>query len=1138
MNSVLANWIMISDKKAKVYSHSELYGLVSGAVKDVPAKEVIRKLITDGIVAQSASNYYGLTEKGLKLRCKLPLVYEAKVQKKEETVKPVNPEEWNKFRKVCSYYAECVQYNERRDNYIRIEGDKCSLNTVKHGCSVYYIPPNMPYGWLQKPEEGLSKVVELRYDRKQEFAIASIKSFTDEVETFLGYPLVGHRSKDYNEVYYTAIIQIPVEEVPNKPYSLNNTISFKLDFEHAFLNPQWVENTVPLENRGAIEKLEEKCSQIREDHMILDLQELVSLAVSMSYQADEGLDIVSPDQVRPIMRGDRRHQLFNTAVIFQAKNLQYSKVLKKELDYIANVATDSELDNTALAYIFRKHPFEPKMKTAVSIPFISTNQEQGDAVELSEESGVAVVQGPPGTGKTQMAVNLIANCVFNGESVLFTSTNHQAINAIRERSSSLFEDIPLVNFCADADGNFTQSWFDIDLTTENSKAILSKDSVSDENLYTDNAVRRLLDIKEKYSIWNGVYSEYTSCEEEYENCLRMCLSSLKVTSEKLSLDGVSELFGKEKILMKDRYSFFDRVLFRVKRLRRQREEALAWLKNAFPILYDENFSQFSSSSASFPEDLKKAREYLKKVDELQKKLAVLEDKIEKLPDWDEGFREFSSKLSQLSSNCQKAFLFRYYNRLGEGLSEDRLEELETFQKNNSRQRGFDKAKNHSGKLRLLKTQDDEYDSFLSSLKDIYKVHPAWAVTLQSVSRAYPCVPGIVDQVIVDESSQCLPAYVIPAMFRAKRIVVVGDEKQFKPITQIKEKAHKLLLERYKISDEERSLYFTENSAYDIAQYHLDRSKYKLMLKEHFRCSEEIASFINDTVYSGRMRIRSGEHGFNFPQNCGYKHAVEWVDVCNDKEGEIDAVIERLRTLVKNEYKGSIGIISPLRVIANEINERLYQEGLSQYVDKCSTAYSYQGGEQDLIIFVLGLNNETQRGQRWYIEGGGEDSENILNVAISRAKALLLVIGDKEQARASQSRIIRKLASYNPGGTNPEPTCESKYEYMLVDELEKQRIPHQIQYPLVGRRLDVAVICDTCKIDVEVDGVHFHTNSDGYRKLGDMQRDNQVMAAGWLVLRFWSYDLRDRMDACIKRIKETMTTGKVSDEIIWRRSLMR
>ena len=52
----------------------------------------------------------------------------------------------------------------------------------------------------------------------------------------------------------------------------------------------------------------------------------------------------------------------------------------------------------------------------------------------------------------------------------------------------------------------------------------------------------------------------------------------------------------------------------------------------------------------------------------------------------------------------------------------------------------------------------------------------------------------------------------------------------------------------------------------------------------------------------------------------------------------------------------------------------------------------------------------------------------------------------------------------------------------------------------------------------------------------MIRDQQILSCGWLVLRFWSYDLRDHMDACINRIKDTMRTGKVLDELEWRRNL--
>lgn len=1134
----LSKWMMTTKTEAKTYSYVELVSLLKecGVSKENIVAE-ITKLIGNDIVKQTPHNQYYLSSKGLKKRLTLSLVFDnKKAPDPEDKIKKVTSDEWNFFRKLCSYYSECVQYNERSDNYIRFIGKKCSMETEKKGCSIYFIPSVMPHGWLEIPPDGLTQELNFEYTDEQESAVASIRGRSDEIDNYLGYPLIGHRSKDSDEVFYTTIIQIPVEEVPTGHFAPKKSISFKLDFEHAFINPMWIETCVPIENRKLIDKLEEKCSEIRDEHAILKLDELITLAFSLSYQSEKyKLDFLSPDQIVPVMRGPAKHQFFNTAVIFQAKNLHYSKVLKKELDYIADEASNEELDKTALAYLFRKHPFEDEKKTSIATPFISSNQEQTEAVEKAQESRIAVVQGPPGTGKTQMAVNLIANCVFNGETVLFTSTNHQAINAIRDRACTLFDDIPLVNFCADEDGDFTQSWFNIDLRTENSIAQLKREVVSNDDIYTSTAIMRLRDIKEKYSVWNDIYSEYTSYEEEYENNLKKCLATLKVTEPLFSFDLPKELFSRQKILLKTKYSFFDWILFRVKRLKAAREEALSWLESNFPILYDENFSPFSQTSDNLERDINQAKEYMKRAQSLQKKLTALEKKIKSLPEWNEGFEEFGNKMRELSENCKGAFGFRYYNRLGDGLSEEEIENLEIFQSKNKKQRGFDRAKEHSQKLKLL-LKDADYEHYIASLKDIYRIHPAWAVTLQSVSRAFPCVPGFIDQVIVDESSQCLPASIIPVLFRAKRIVVVGDEKQFKPITELKERTHNLILQRHKMTDDEAPLFFSGSSAYDIAQYKRDRSKYKVMLKEHFRCNDEIASFINENVYDGRMRIRSTEHGFKFPKNCGYKHSVEWVDVKNSKTKEIDEVIKRVKLLADNKYDGSIGIISPLRTVANEINQRLYDEKLSEYVDKCSTAYSYQGGEQDLIIFVLGLNDETLHGQRWYIEGGGEASENILNVAISRAKALLLVVGDKEEAKNSQSSIIRKLAHYDPFKKPSEPVCESIYEQMLVDELVRQGIEHKIQYPLVGRRLDVAIECDKCKIDVEVDGVHYHTNADGCRKLQDMYRDVQIKSAGWLVLRFWSFDLRNNMSACIERIKETMRDGFVSDEMAWRANL--
>ena len=96
--------------------------------------------------------------------------------------------------------------------------------------------------------------------------------------------------------------------------------------------------------------------------------------------------------------------------------------------------------------------------------------------------------------------------------------------------------------------------------------------------------------------------------------------------------------------------------------------------------------------------------------------------------------------------------------------------------------------------------------------------------------------------------------------------------------------------------------------------------------------------------------------------------------------------------------------------------------------------------------------------------------------------------------------------------------DSIWEKKLYEALREAGIETQSQYPVMGRRLDLAVIQGDLKIDIEIDGVHFHTDNDGNRKLDDIYRDLQVGAAGWKVKRFWVYELRDNMDDCVKQIQ--------------------
>ena len=93
---------------------------------------------------------------------------------------------------------------------------------------------------------------------------------------------------------------------------------------------------------------------------------------------------------------------------------------------------------------------------------------------------------------------------------------------------------------------------------------------------------------------------------------------------------------------------------------------------------------------------------------------------------------------------------------------------------------------------------------------------------------------------------------------------------------------------------------------------------------------------------------------------------------------------------------------------------------------------------------------------------------------------------------------------------------------LYDALQSEGIDSIPQYPLLGRRLDLAVIKDNIHIDVEIDGIHFHTQSDGTRKMDDYYRDLQVGAQGWIVKRFWVYELQNDMKSCVEQIQQLLS----------------
>lgn len=102
--------------------------------------------------------------------------------------------------------------------------------------------------------------------------------------------------------------------------------------------------------------------------------------------------------------------------------------------------------------------------------------------------------------------------------------------------------------------------------------------------------------------------------------------------------------------------------------------------------------------------------------------------------------------------------------------------------------------------------------------------------------------------------------------------------------------------------------------------------------------------------------------------------------------EVDFLAEKISELRKTGYAGDIYVISPFRSIASYCNDRLkaYQKV------SAGTIHRFQGKEADIVFLVLGSNPGSAGARNW-----ASQKPNMLNVALTRAKKRIYVIGNKK-----------------------------------------------------------------------------------------------------------------------------------------------
>lgn len=175
------------------------------------------------------------------------------------------------------------------------------------------------------------------------------------------------------------------------------------------------------------------------------------------------------------------------------------------------------------------------------------------------------------------------------------------------------------------------------------------------------------------------------------------------------------------------------------------------------------------------------------------------------------------------------------------------------------------------------------------------------------------------------------------------------------------------------------------------------------LRVHRRCDEPMFSVANRIAYQGLMVHATPPRDdlAGWPASC-------WLDVRSaTSEGnwipaEAEEVLRLLRSLPIRDAETHLACLSPFRHVVRGLKDTLGRQLPGLHI---GTVHTYQGKEQAAIVLVLGGNVNAEGPLNWAAR------PNFLNVALTRAKRRIYVVGNRERWRSRP--YFRELAQALP-----------------------------------------------------------------------------------------------------------------------------
>ncbi|MEU1656122.1 AAA domain-containing protein [Streptomyces griseofuscus] len=875
---------------------------------------------------------------------------------------------------LLDYYRECVL----------AEGAETPLMEVGH--------QNTSYVCLDGAERFISgDVDDDGCTALPQEAASLVGSATEEdAELWAGYPavvLTGPRSgRPWRHPKFAPLLVRRVEivhgegEVRLKPYGpVQPHPQLALDWLGEEEATQLIDTFQPSWHRG------------QHDRMALEVRNLLT----------QEFELPCVQELRPDQLADRidvhtpGHGARNTAVLFSAR--PQTGFTKRLLNDFADIAKRTDqIEKTALGALAPEasprdralgHTEPEPARLVTPLP---CNEAQAAVLRSAMTRPLTVATGPPGTGKSQLVANLVATAICAGQTVLVASTNNEAVDEVWRRCDTL---VP---------GSIVRTGS----ARKNAKS----------NAEHEAAALHALRTGPEPSSTVATASMAATLAADRLAEVRRDLAHIAETELRLRRAGEARDHHAEQLGIA--VAELQDLLGRLPRLRELEDKARclsrarflgSWRRARF--LRGVGLDGYDGDSvagclalagfAAAETEWRDGRERAASVDDtsLARALRDAENTVQ------------GASLALLATKVQTAAL----------AGRRRILDLLTAQ---------DHDRSDWPQMRKVLGRSD-------SSTDTPAV-AGWAVTSLS-ARRFPLGPALFDLVVIDEASQCAIPHVLPLLFRARRALVIGDPMQLTHITKISPHREALIRRGNGLRSEwleKHHLAYRRHSAFHAAERSAGGT---LLLDEHFRCHPHIAAISNDLFYDGGLTVLTDTRG----RPALPRPAVIWTDVPGRatrpslggswvNEDELRKAHDSVNYLLEQlPPEATVGVVTPFAPQAEALRRRLRPYDEERL--RIGTVHTFQGGERDVMVFTLVAGDGMHPGAVEWVGG----QLNLWNVAVTRARSHLIVVGDKERWRKRGGVGAALLEIAERDGVPPRDSSEDALLKRLYQVLSRE-----------------------------------------------------------------------------------------------------